>query len=291
VASDAFQHDQTLFGWVAGFGVFRSDDGGRTWNAASDGLGALYVREVVLSPAHSKDGTLIAVSEDSYRQDDFFGASAWRSRDAGETWESMGEFTTVAFSPNFARDHRLMAFSFSTNAGSRFYVSKDSGDTWEPRGRLPELPNEGFLAGRLWLVPASRDKPEVLLALATSNTGLGGAAHWNESGARVFRSTDGGAMWDVAWGDYEQIALEGALFGPAAGASVWVLALAGGRPVTIVSEDGGIQWRQIHVDSQPSAQVVAMLPSGKPLVWDLASGILEMGVDAFERGPPPPAPK
>jgi hypothetical protein len=92
--SPGFSRDRTLFigghwgtGW--GNGVYRSTDGGDTWQAMWNGLTHLRVYDVVLSPNYAADGTLLAYADYYDALTPFYagsGGSILRSTDKGLNW-------------------------------------------------------------------------------------------------------------------------------------------------------------------------------------------------------------
>jgi hypothetical protein len=205
-------------------------------------------------------------------------------------------------SPDFAQDHTVFAFD---HMGSRFYASTDGGTHWQVRGRLPELGNAEFAVSVTWVIPATQEQPRVLLALATSGTEFGGAAHWPEAGARLFRSVDDGATWDLAWeaGDPSDVqnrnntldedrfsALDGTLLGPVATEryTTWLLHLDSWPSVgTLFSEDG-IHWTLYHLPGYWNAVPLTAWADGRVLVSTGWPGpTTEVRADDFEYGPAP----
>jgi hypothetical protein len=310
--SPDFAQDQTIFGCVSGLGVFRSQDGGRSWVPASDGLGGLAVREIAVSPDFARDRTLFAVTfpgiqsiwhpeperspestpESTEDRRDTV-VTTWRSRDAGEHWEPIGPYSALAVSPDFGRDRTVMGFQ---SLDSRFFTSTDGGDNWQPGGKLPRLMYAESVGTRLWVVPATADQPRVLLALGNSSSAIGGGPHWPESGARVFSSNDDGQTWDLAWeaeGDLlAQAALDGTLIGPiwpsppSRMAPTWLLMLE--NRILLLGDSEAAVLSQYHLPDDPEAYPIAALPDGKLLVAGGKSGELrEVALDAFVRGAPP----
>ena len=62
-------------------GVFRSADGGNTWEVASDGLSDLRVHSIDVSPGFGTDGTLFAGTS----------GGLFRSTDEGRSWTRLHE--------------------------------------------------------------------------------------------------------------------------------------------------------------------------------------------------------
>jgi hypothetical protein len=201
-----------------------------------------------------------------------------------------------------------MAFEYQ---GARFHISHDAGTTWHRRGRLPELEGAAFIASRLWVIPRSDGAPEVLLALATSHSVMGGPQHWPESGASLFRSIDEGRTWDLAWGSDDGFGLDGVLMGPyregagtgaeglpgtpqvfrrEAGQDSWLFGLEGGREATLLSSSGGLRWTQVHLPSDPRARLVSLGPGGEVLVGGYPEKLQTVRLEDFKAGPTPATP-
>lgn len=186
---------------AAGQGVFRSDDGGRTF--APLGLSETkYIGKIWVDP-HDANTVLVGA------QGHFFGPSAargiYRSTDGGRSWAhvlTLGDWTGVvdiAADPGDPR--RLFAaaweahqypwqsyFTPVTGAGSAIYSSGDGGVTWQRLG------------GRGW--PAA---PLGRISLATARTSAGALRLYatvdggRDHAARgLYRSDDGGASWTRA---------------------------------------------------------------------------------------------
>lgn len=126
--------------WIAGTGrlakkkvqprVFRSADGGLTWERRDTGIGGKAVLGLALDPA-APDTTLYAATD----------KGLYRSTDAGKTWKLLtgtaGEITQVATAPTTP----ATVYAFLTGFG--LMRSADRGQTWTPArtglGALPVL--------------------------------------------------------------------------------------------------------------------------------------------------------
>ena len=98
VFSPAYAEDQTLYysAYLAethGEGVYRSTDGGETWQHTSDGLLDLRVHRIVPSPRFREDGTLLAYAHIQQ------GSALYRSTNRGETWELVVRQTSYGIPP------------------------------------------------------------------------------------------------------------------------------------------------------------------------------------------------
>lgn len=98
-----------------GYGVWKSTNGGATWQAANAGMGYKLVDEIVMSPVNAN--VLIAATNNGI----------YKTTDGGASWtlkKSGGEFTDMILKPN-ARTKTVYA---ATKTG--FFVSQNMGDTW-----------------------------------------------------------------------------------------------------------------------------------------------------------------
>ena len=163
--------DGTLFAAIyqngpAGLGIWRSADGGQTWQPASYGLTDLAITRLAVSPDFARDGTLFALSQ----------RGVFRSTDRGESWTSLADryapllqdltvnFNALALSPDFAQDNTLLI-----GHSSGLWRSTDRGETWTNVAGGPA-------ANRLTYAP------DGLIVLALNYEG-------------VHRSDDGGLTW------------------------------------------------------------------------------------------------
>ena len=174
-----------------GNGVYRSLDGGRTWE--HKGLyETRHIGSVVIHPVDNNIVYVAAVGQ-------LWGANpergVYRSRDGGDTWEHVlyidddtGAIDLVMdpSDPNtlFAAMYQRRRTSFGFNGGGPgggIYRTMDSGDTWtELTEGLPEG-NKGRIGLDIY-----RDNTNVVYALVDALGGEGG----------VFRSMDRGDTWE-----------------------------------------------------------------------------------------------
>jgi photosystem II stability/assembly factor-like uncharacterized protein len=128
-------------------GVLRSQDGGRSWQAISDGLPSSFGFPIATDPADPQTIWVLPLNGDMLgRFPPDAAAAVWRSRDGGETWEDLrkGLPQTACF---FTVLRQAMAVDratptgvyFGTNSGSVF-ASRDGGDHWDEIARhLPTV--------------------------------------------------------------------------------------------------------------------------------------------------------
>ncbi|MEM6252372.1 MAG: YCF48-related protein [Cyanobacteria bacterium P01_D01_bin.156] len=142
LVSPNFSRDKTLFVGTQKGLLFRSTNGGKTleklpqlpWERGNDSP------SMVISPAFAEDKTLYTVAE----------TGVYRSRDAGDSWESVTEATPIAdawnlhieISPSYPQDKTLYV---SSHDG--LFKSTNAGDSWQQVAIADVEPERTFLEG------------------------------------------------------------------------------------------------------------------------------------------------
>jgi photosystem II stability/assembly factor-like uncharacterized protein len=127
-----------------GAGVWRSEDGGRTWEKSSAGLPHDNVERVI---AHPKNPSVAWVSLDNYKpsQGNCLPGGVYKTTDGGKTWFAISEGLSQKrhADPNFTARYKAFAVSMSHPdvmyaADSAWdtgviYGTKDGGRRWHPQ--------------------------------------------------------------------------------------------------------------------------------------------------------------
>jgi len=144
------------------FGVWKSTDGGTTWNQSNSGIGNRLAVNLLMDPANNK--TIVAATNDGI----------WKTIDGGATWVEKltgGDFKDMKFN---AANSQTMYAATST----AFYRSTDLGETWT----LITMPAANTAGGRIGVTKA--DANRVYVTFVGNFSG--------NLATPVYKSTDGG---------------------------------------------------------------------------------------------------
>ncbi|MBY8978027.1 exo-alpha-sialidase [Rhodobacteraceae bacterium NNCM2] len=128
-------------------GVWRSPDGGRSWESINAGLPSTFGFPIRVHPKDPETIWTFPLNGDSTGRFPLEGAAAvWRSRDGGDTWQDMRSglpqqscFFTVLRQAMAGDTQEPAGVYFGTNSGSVF-ASIDEGENWEEIARhLPTI--------------------------------------------------------------------------------------------------------------------------------------------------------
>jgi photosystem II stability/assembly factor-like uncharacterized protein len=253
-------------------GLYRSEDAGRTWHEANDGLSSPHVRSLAYHP--DSPNRLFAGTEP---------AGIFVSSDGGLTWRKCGEVEQL-------RDRHQWSLPYSPAAGcirgfaflgTRGYAaaevggvlrSDDSGETWrlvEGSDRSPDL--EG--------PPEQAVDPDVhsVSVHAWSSDAVVAA-----TGDGLYRSTDGGSQWVRTYECYCRATWlnpedpQNMLLGPADGVDRdGRIEATNDGGLTWVPASGGLDvpWRRGMVERfwQVGEDIFAVLSDGRLLQTRIAS--------------------
>jgi photosystem II stability/assembly factor-like uncharacterized protein len=126
-------------------GVYRSDNGGDSWDYIADGLPSEFGFAMVVHP-HDPDTVFVFPISDAGARWPVDGkARVWRSRDAGETWAPLGDgtlpddfYVAVMRDAMCADTHDPVGLYFGARNGA-VWGSADAGESW--RQIVADLPD------------------------------------------------------------------------------------------------------------------------------------------------------
>ena len=127
-------------------GVYRSDDGGDSWQDIAPGLPAEFGFVMVPHPHRGDTIHTFPIADAGARWPVDGKARVYRSTDAGESWSALGDgqlpdhyFSAVMRDAMCVDDHETPGLYFGGRSGS-VWCSPDDGDTWaELQSDLPDV--------------------------------------------------------------------------------------------------------------------------------------------------------
>ena len=217
-ASPRCQSEQVCFAACSN-GLWRSDDGGRSWEALQlprENGEALLVTALAVSPGFAQDRSVYAAVK----------GGILRSSDGGDNWYTTAFpappplFSAIAASPNFLRDGALLAGTLEDGV----FSSMDRGVRWQPW-------NFGLFDLSVLCVALSPRLQEDETAFAGAETGL-------------YRSTNGGRAWRLTSfpEDYAPV-LSLAIVAESQSKELTILAGTEDQGL-MSSQDGGATWQR-----------------------------------------------
>ena len=182
------------FGAVGG-GVWKTTDGGNTWNPVTDGqIRSSSVGAVAVSESNP-DVVYIGMGEACIRGNIMQGDGIYKSADAGKTWTHMGLADTHVISEIVVHPKNgdiVYAAAFghppAPNDERGVYRSRDGGKTWQP-----VLFRDNKTAA-IDLV-MDRHDPDVLYAALWEAYRVSYQMSSGGPGSGLFKTTDGGDTW------------------------------------------------------------------------------------------------
>ncbi len=218
-----------------GMGVFKSTDGGSSWESSNNGMGNLTVGRMIQDP----DNTNIILAATN--------GGVYKSTDLGDNWtlSQSGNFKDILFKP----DNADIVYTITSN---NFYKSTDNGDSFtNSSSGLP-----GGSRGAIAVSPADPERVYVLLSVSSvfgslsESTDAGDSWTVKSTSPNIFDySCDGSTGNGQGWYDMD-IAVDpnDADFIFVGGVNTWVSSNAGSNWVIKSHWYGGCSVQEVHAD-------------------------------------------
>ncbi|MBK7873267.1 MAG: glycosyl hydrolase [Saprospiraceae bacterium] len=235
---------------ATGGGVWRTQDGGQTWENISDGFFGGSIGAVAVSE-YDNNVIYVGGGEKTVRGNVSYGHGMWKSVDAGKTWTDIG-FKNARHIPRIRIHPKNPDLVYAAVLGDLFkssdergvYRSKDGGKTWEK------------------ILFANADAGAVDLVFDPSNPRIMYASTWRirrtpysldsgGEGSALWKTTDGGDTWknisgnkglpEGVWG------ISGVAVSHVNSNRVWTI-IENEKGGLYRSDDGGENWSLVNGD-------------------------------------------
>lgn len=237
------------FGSTGG-GVWRTRDGGQSWENISDGYFGGSIGAVAVSE-YDPNVLYVGGGEKTVRGNVSYGYGMWKSEDAGKTWKNIGlnqsrHIPRVRIHPRnpdlvYAA---VMGDLFKSSEERGVYRSKDGGKTWE----RVLFANADAGAVDLILDPTN---PRVLYASTWRIRRTPYSLESGGEGSALWKSTDGGDTWTEISKNKGfpkgTLGIIGVAPSPVQQDRVWAIVEANEGGV-YRSDDGGQTWQKLNDD-------------------------------------------
>ena len=188
-----------IYAGFSGGGVFKTTDGGATWNSIFDDQVFLAIGEITLDPV-DPNIVYVGTGDVNINGYTFLGDGLWRSMDGGETWTNLGLeeqriISKVIIDPTNSNNifAATMGVPFVRDNNRGLYRSTDNGSTWEQILFLSDS------TGIIDMVMNPND-PQMIYAVGWDRIRNNVESIIRGTGAKVYKTIDGGDTWETVEG-------------------------------------------------------------------------------------------
>ncbi|MFT5266114.1 MAG: photosystem II stability/assembly factor-like uncharacterized protein, partial [Polaribacter sp.] len=193
------QDENIMYAGFAKGGVFKTTDGGLSWNPIFDDQVFLSIGDIVLDP---NDPNIVYVGTGDVNISGYpsIGDGLYRSMDAGATWTNLGLeqqriISKIVVDPT--NSNRIfagtMGLPFERNNDRGLYRTEDNGATWEQVLFLSD--STGVID-----VLMNPQNPDILYAAGWDRIRNNIESIVRGRGAKIYKSIDGGDSWNLMEG-------------------------------------------------------------------------------------------
>ncbi len=234
---------------ATGGGVWKTEDGGRTWENISDGFfgGSIGAIEVAKS---DRNVIYVGGGEKTLRGNVSSGYGIWKTEDAGKTWKSVGleksrHIPRIRIHPNnpdvvYAA---VLGNIYKPTQERGVYKSTDGGKTW----RNTLFVNDQAGAVDLVLDP---NNPRILYASTWRAKRTPHSLSSGGEGSALWKSTDSGETWtEISKNEgfpKDTLGIIGVTVSPKNSERVWAIVENKEKGGLYRSDDGGKKWNQVN---------------------------------------------
>ena len=234
---------------ATGGGVWKTEDGGRTWSNISDGFFGGSIGSIAVSKS-DRNVIYVGGGEKTVRGNVSSGYGMWKSVDAGKTWSSVGleksrHVSRLAIHPN---EHNtvyaaVMGNIYKPTPDRGVYKSMDGGKTW----RKVLFANEHAGAVDLKMDPTN---PRILYASTWRVQRTPYSLSSGGEGSALWKSTDSGETWtEISENEgfpEGTLGIIGVTVSPVNPQRVWAMVENKEKGGLYRSDDGGEKWVRVN---------------------------------------------
>jgi photosystem II stability/assembly factor-like uncharacterized protein len=188
-------YPKTIYIGAAGGGVWKTSNGGTTWQPMSEGLGTETIGDLAVAPSDT-NLVWVGTGEKNSLRSQWWGDGVYKSTDGGKQWKNMGLRETrsigrIVIHPTNPDIVYVAALGhlWGSNPERGIYKTVDGGKTWTKLLFVDDT--TGFVD--LEMDPSN---PEVLYAAAWHRLRWGGGHMQGVGkGSGIYKTTDGGKTW------------------------------------------------------------------------------------------------
>jgi photosystem II stability/assembly factor-like uncharacterized protein len=187
-------HRYTIYAATRSGGLWKTTNGGVTWDPISDSVGAAAVGAVALAPSNP-DIVWMGTGDQANARSSYSGTGVFKSTDAGRTWQVMGlpdsqHIARIVVHPTNPDIVYVAAMGhlFSTNDERGVFRTTNGGRTWQ---KVLYVNDD---VGAIDLV-MNRQKPGVLYAAMYEKSRMPWRLIAGGEASGIYRTTNGGDTW------------------------------------------------------------------------------------------------
>lgn len=279
VAGDIF----TYYMGTTGGGVWKTTDGGNTWNNISDGyINTGGIGDVTVAPS-DPNIVFVGTGEAPVRGvKTSHGDGLYKSTDAGATWKHMGLAATRHISRVFVHPKNpnkvyvaAQGNPWGPNEERGIYLSEDGGTTFKKILYVNENSGIGDLS-------VDATNPDIMMATSWDFNRKPWVVQSGGPGSRVYKTTDGGVTWkEIKKGLPDLKGKMGISISPANPKIVYIAIEAlGAKGGVYRSDDGGESFKQTTNDPTTYARAwyymhIIADPNDEDELWVMNSSAMK----------------
>ncbi|MDB4414992.1 T9SS type A sorting domain-containing protein [bacterium] len=246
-------NENIIFVGFSDGGVFKTTDGGVTWNPIFDEQAFLSIGDIELDP-QNPEIVYVGTGDLNVSGYPFIGDGLHRSIDGGVTWANIGLEETriiskIIIDPTNSNNifTATMGLPFQRGSDRGVYRSNDNGNTWEQVLFISDSTGVSEMV-------MDPNNPQVLYAVGWDRIRNNFESLIKGEGAKVYKTIDGGDTWNVLEGglpndiDHSRMGITICESNPSVLYVQYVAASGYQLEAIYKTEDAGISWDTIPID-------------------------------------------